>query len=89
MRELQAGTSEQINEDGEKLTCVYSILVRYMETEPHLESYGIRVSVVETGEQAELLDLTTSSARISELANRLAGGGVTPCALGDVVEDWL
>jgi hypothetical protein len=54
-----------------------------------MESYGIRVSLSETGEQVELLDLTTSSARIDALADQLVGGGVTPCTLGDVVEDWL
>ena len=53
------------------------------------ESYGIRILMIQTGEREVVLDITVRPDRIESLAQILVGGGVTPCTLREVVEDWL
>ena len=43
----------------------------------------------ETGEAAEVQDLTLLPGKIETLADPLPRCGVTPCTLADVVSDWL
>ena len=89
MRELYCGSRILIDSSGAALVCRYFILVRTV-TEPIcFESYGVRIVVSGTGEQAEAPDLTVYSDRIEALSYLLLRGGVTPCALKDVVSDWL
>ena len=88
MRTLFFGECRIGGEQG-ALHCRYEILVRSMEGPVACESYGIRLTLPHTGEQAEIPDLTIRPERIEALAGLLLRGGVTPCALRDVVEDWL
>ncbi|MBR1780417.1 MAG: hypothetical protein IJ751_03330 [Oscillospiraceae bacterium] len=55
-------------------------------TEP--EGYGVAIWD-EGGDREEILSLTPSRDRAEELLELLARNQVTPCALRDVVEDWL
>ena len=89
MRELFFGQTSLWEESGVGLHCVYQILIS--NTPPPLccESYGIRVSVIETGEREEIGNITVRPERIEELADLLLRGQVTPCTLRDVVDDWL
>ena len=68
-------------------------MVIFREKSVHLveccESYGIRILMIQTGEREEVLDITVRPDRIESLAQILVGGGVTPCTLREVVEDWL
>ena len=51
---------------------------------------GYGVAVVDAGrERAEVRDLTPDRARAEGLLSLLSANLVTPCALRDVVEDWL
>lgn len=89
MRELLIGQREQIDTAGRPLTCAYSVLVRDVPPPVSCESYGVGITVLESGEREEVLDLTVRPERIHILAQSLLQGGVTPCALREVVEDWL
>lgn len=89
MRELFFGTAELTGAQGRPISCRTSILVRTTPPPVCCESYGVRVQIDETGEREEVLDLTVRPERIEELAALLVRGGVTPCALRDVVADWL
>lgn len=91
MRELLVGESTQQTEDGREYTCNYAILIREVDEREGFswESYGVQVTLRQTGESACYPDLTISASRIGSLAEQLCRGGVTPCAVGDVVADWL
>jgi len=89
MRELLIGQREQMDAAGQQITCAYYVLVRDVLPPVSCESYGIGITALESGEREEVLDITVRPERIQNLAERLLRGGVTPCALRDVVEDWL
>ena len=54
-----------------------------------LESYGVGVTVAESGETAHIPNVTLSRDAILALAELLARHDVTPVTAGDVVIDWL
>ena len=89
MRELFYGQTGVRKESGSPLHCVYQILIRTAPPPLCCESYGIRIRIPETGEAAEIFDITVRPERIEELAGLLLRGQVTPCTLGDIVADWL
>ena len=89
MRELFYGSRELNDSSGSMMICRYSILIRTVTDPICFESYGVRIAIPRTGEQAEVLDLTVLSERIEALADLLLRGGVTPCSLPDVISDWL
>ena len=89
MRAIPWGVSEQMSETGQPLTCHCHILVRDVPPPMNGESYGIRLTIAETEEMMEFMDLTVSGKRILDLADALVRCGVTPCSLRDVVSDWL
>ena len=89
MRELLIGERRLASADGRSLTCTYHLLIRTLDEPVSCESYGIAVRIAETGEEEKVFDITVSPARIEALAQLLLRGGVTPCTLTDVVEDWL
>ncbi len=89
MREVDWGRTQAIAWNGRTFTCRYAVLVRDCPPPVNGESYGIRITLEETGETAQVRDLTLCPERIRTLADRLVRGGVTPCTLADVVEDWL
>ena len=89
MRKLLLGEADLTEWAGDPLTCRYQLLVRTTPPPVCCESYGISVEIVQTGEREEVWDLTVRPDRIQELAEQLIGGGVTPCALRDIVENWL
>lgn len=89
MRMIHWGVSRQTAENGQPLTCHCHILVRDVPPPMNGESYGIRLTVAETEEMMEFMDLTVSGKRILDLAEALVRCGVTPCTLRDVVSDWL
>ncbi len=89
MREIPWGTARLICPDGRPLTCRCTVLVRLVPPPVNGESYGVKLTLEETGEEASAPDLTLMPARIEVLAEALIRCGVTPCALADVVADWL
>ena len=84
MRELFYDMVDLSNQIGRPATCVYWILVR---TFPPPVSCCI--TMLQTGEREEVLDITVRPERILSLAQMLARGGVTPCTLREVIDDWL
>ncbi|WP_308588623.1 DUF6514 family protein [uncultured Oscillibacter sp.] len=66
-------------------TVCYYLLVE--ELESGTEAYGVSVEC--GGEREARRRLTVSGRSVLGLIRRLIQGGVTPVALGDVVEDWL
>ena len=81
---------ERRDENGGIHRCRYSILIDEMDVGAFsCESYGVRVTEELTGESDEVVHITTSIPRIDELVERLTGGDVSPCALRDVIADWL
>ena len=89
MRELLIGTKTAQTDSEHPITCEYKILIQYINTGITCEVYGIQVTLLETGECSRILNLTVESARITELVDALYRNAVTPCALRDVVEDWI
>ena len=89
MRQIILGEVDLTDGAGAVLTCRYHLLVREIPPPWEGESYGIGVSVVQTGERKEIWDITVSDRRIHDLVGLVMAGGVTPCTLGDVVDDWL
>ena len=89
MRELFIGQVDLSNQIGRPATCAYWILIPTIPPPVCCESYGIRILMIQTGEREEVLDITVRPDRIESLAQILVGGGVTPCTLREVVEDWL
>ena len=89
MREVDWGTARLTAQDGRQISCRYWVLVRSCQPPVLCESYGVKVTVAETGEEAAAEDLTVLPDRIASLADMLIRCGVTPCALADVVADWL
>lgn len=89
MREHLFATVDLSQQAGHPLSCTYHILIKDI-TEPiQCESYGVRVTVDQTGERKELPDITVLPDAVLKLVQQLAEGGVTPCTLRSVVEDWL
>ena len=68
MRMIHWGVSEQTAEDGRPLTCHCHILARDVPPPMNGESYGIRLTIAETEEMMEFMDLTVSGKRILDLA---------------------
>ena len=89
MRELFFGRVDLSNQIGRPATCEYRILIRTLPPPVSCESYGVSIALVQTGEREEIPDITVQPDRIEALAQLLVGGGVTPCALREIVEDWL
>lgn len=89
MRELYIGQVDLSNQIGRPATCEYWILIRTLPPPLTCESYGVRVTLVQTGEQAQVPDITVRPERVEELIQLLIAGGVTPCTLREIVEDWL
>lgn len=54
-----------------------------------LESYGVGVTIIESGETSVISNVTFSRTRILELVNKLANHLVTPVSVSDIVDDWL
>lgn len=86
MRHIVLGEVE-VHGGGKCMTCRYYLLV--CASPEGLESYGLGVTVLQTGECAEFWDITPLAARIEELASLVMRGQVTPCTLREVLEDWL
>ena len=89
MRELFYDMVDLSNQIGRPATCVYWILVRTVPPPVSCESYGVCITMLQTGEREEVLDITVHPERILSLAQMLARGGVTPCTLREVIDDWL
>ena len=89
MREIDWGATRLTGEDSRPLTCRCTVLARTCPPPVSAESYGVRLTLEETGEAAEVQGLTLLPGKIETLADTLLRCGVTPCALADVVSDWL
>lgn len=89
MREHLFATVDLSQQAGRPLSCTYHILIKDI-TEPiQCESYGVRITVDQTGERKELPDITVLPDAVLKLVQQLAEGGVTPCTLRSFVDDWL
>ena len=90
MRELAVAQKRVLDEQGDLHTYDYSVLIGEMQVSDAFacESYGVRLRE-RGGVCIDVPDITVSVERIDELMDLLVEGAVTPCALRDVVEDWL
>ena len=94
MRELFYDMVDLSNQIGRPATCVYWILVRTVPPPVSCESYGVCITMLQTGEREEVLDITVRPERILSLAQMLAPKGVvskgTPPAYTGVNQsfDW-
>ncbi|MGM9606761.1 MAG: DUF6514 family protein [Oscillospiraceae bacterium] len=90
MRELAVALRQARDEEGNVHIYDYSILVGETTVSQGFscESYGVRIRE-RNGESGEVPNITVSISRIDELMELLVRNIVTPCALRDVVDDWL
>lgn len=89
MRQTIIGEVDLTDGVGQTITCRYHLLIREIPPPVSGESYGIGITISQTGERAEIWDITVSAQRIEALAGLVVRGGVTPCTLREVVDDWL
>lgn len=54
-----------------------------------LETYGVGISICESGETAVIPNVTFSKTGILTLIDLLAYHTVTPVTVSDIVDDWL
>lgn len=88
MREFYIGNTA-IRSEEDNYTCDYLILVEESGGSIACERYGIKIVLREKEESAEICDICLNADRIFELAALLCRNAVTPCALRDVIDDWL
>ena len=62
MRELFYDMVDLSNQIGRPATCVYWILVRTVPPPVSCESYGVCITMLQTGEREEVLDITVRPA---------------------------
>ena len=67
MREVYWGTARLTAQDGRQISCQYRVLVRSCRPPVLCESYGVKVTLKETGEEAAAEDLTVLPERIAAL----------------------
>lgn len=91
MREMCVGTKVVPGTAENAWTCDYFILIDEMAVGSGLacESYGLRVRVRESGEEARIPNITVRVAQIDALMELFLRNTVTPATAWDVVEDWL
>lgn len=92
MREYVFSEERIQAECGGILTLRYTVLAEEMTVDGSsctFESYGIRITVPETGESEEFRGITVFSGELTALLLRLTDNTVTPCTLHDVVCDYL
>lgn len=76
----------------EEKTLIYYVTINDLNDDATgivLESYGVGVTIVESGETAVISNVTLSNTRILELIHVLADHLVTPVTVADIVDDWL
>lgn len=77
---------ETIRTEGRDITVSYHLL-------EHLEDgdlrYGVSAENRNTGERAEIGDITSVRARAEQFFSRITGGQVTPVTLGDAAADFV
>ncbi len=90
MRELAVAQKQIQDEEGNMHVYDYAILVGEMSFSEGIscESYGVRIKS-HSGEISDVPNITVRAERIEELMDLLVRNVVTPCALRDVIEDWL
>lgn len=74
-------------QDGKPLAMAYYVLAE--DGPDGLRYYGVKIEECNSGESAQISDLTTETNRIYTLVDKLAKNSVTPTGLADVVADWL
>lgn len=84
---------ENVGEDiAQEITIVYYVTIDEFTdatTGIVLETYGVGVTIVESGESEIIPNVTFSKTNILTLINLLSHHLVTPVTLSDVVYDWL
>lgn len=89
-QELYLGSRTAEDEQGRQHCFHYFLLVGEIAVGQFFcESYGVKVAQEGGGNQCAIPNLTTSAARIDDLAEQLLVYCVTPVNLPDVVADWL
>lgn len=81
----------KLNEEKEN-TVVYYVTIEELSDLPAgmtLETYGVGITISESGETEIIPNVTFSKTSILALVELLAAQHVTPVSVGDIVEDWL
>ncbi len=86
MREIKYREITTHAEDGRPLSLSYLVLV---DKSKRPERYGVKVVEGNSGEAAQVLELTTDTMRIYDMVDKLAKNAVTPTSLADIAADWL
>lgn len=89
MRQIMIGEVDLTDGAGRPITCHYHLLIREIPPPVAVESYGLGVTIAQSGEKEEIWDITVCYRRIEALAGLVIRGSVTPCTLREVVDDWL
>jgi hypothetical protein len=80
------------SDNGRELTLIYSVTVDELTNtslNASVESYGVGVTVEESGEEVYVRHITLHSSEIFRITSCLSSNFVTPTTLTDIVEDWL
>ena len=89
MREILIGESTGNSESGKSFTCTYHMLISESSVPFSCESYGVSVTLKQTGETVCIPDITVNAPRIEQLIALLHRNTALPCTIADIVDDWL
>jgi hypothetical protein len=82
----------QDEENAQESTIVYFVTIDDLTDVASgiiLESYGVGVTICQSGESAVIPNVTLSKTSILTLVELLSAYLVTPVSVGDIVDDWL
>ena len=63
MREFLIGKNTENSEAGAHITCEYKVLIRDEQDDLPCECYGIKVTLIETGETEEIINITMNASQ--------------------------
>ena len=92
MRHMEICRKKTILGEEEEKTLIYYVIIDDLydaTTGIELETYGVGVTVGESGETSAISNVTFNGTGILTLINLLADHLATPVTVGDIVEDWL
>lgn len=87
MKESKYTEVKATAENGRQLVLAYYVLAEDCADE--LRHYGVKIIERNTGEMAQITDLTTEASTAYRLVDKLAKNTVTPSSLMDIISDWL
>jgi hypothetical protein len=92
MRKLEICKKKSQLGENNCCTIIYYVIIDELSNSTsgtELETYGVGITICESGESATIPNVTFNVTEILKLSELLANNLVTPATVYDVIEDWL